>query len=278
MIELFKNNGYTTESYHFNDSKFYARGTIHKSFGYSKYNGLIDKNINVHDAEKDTIFMTNEKLYKSIVKDNKFMSFIITYSGHMPYSTNNYLCKATLDGNIKGNEEVECLKAQAKETDNMFKLLIDNLKRDNKLKDTVIIIWSDHYAYGIYDTDRLYKLKDTDDINLLTKTPFIIWNSELNPVTVEKINSSVDVLPTIANMFGLTNNYEYYMGSDIFDNNYNGLVYFNNFDFYDGTNYYKNDELVKGDISKLDINKINKNIYEKVNINEKIFIINYFKK
>lgn len=278
LPNLFKENGYTTDSYHFNTSEFYKRGILHKAFGYTKYNSLLEMGINDEEAQKDSIFATNDKVYNSIVKDGKYMSFIITYSAHTPYSKSNYLCSSLLKGEIKDNEEIECLQAQAHETDNMLKLLIDRLKKDNKLDNTVFVLEADHYAFGIYDTNTLYKIKGTSDVNMLSNTPFIIWNSKLTHEDVDKINGSIDVVPTVANMFGLTNDYSNYIGNDIFDNSYNGMTYFSDFSWYDGTNYFKDNKLVKGNANEIEINRVNKDVYEKMNINEDILITNYFKK
>lgn len=276
LPNLFRLNGYKAESYHFNESTLYDRGVVHKNIGYEKYNGLIEMGIDSRIAEKDSIFMTNDDVYKSIVKDDKFMSFIITYTGHMRYSKKNTLCSDLLKEDIKENEELECLQAQAKETDNMFKLLIDRLDSDDKLKDTVIVAITDHYAFGIYDTKKLYELKGTSDKNMLSKTPFIIWSEDIENEEVKKFNVTVDILPTLVNMFGLTNNYKNYFGNDIFDDKNGGLAYFSDLSWYDGVNYYKDEKLVKGNKNIMEINRINKTIYDKLRINENIIITDYF--
>ena len=49
---------------------------------------------------------------------------------------------------------------------------------------------------------------------------------------IEKVGMSIDVLPTVANLFNL--NAKYYIGNDAFDPEYGGLVYFPDGNWYDG--------------------------------------------
>ena len=94
------------------------------------------------------------------------MSFIITYSPHSPYTYEKIECTTNLD-DIKGiypditNEEYLCGFSAARETDNMFKLLLEKLKEDNLLEDTVIVAFSDHPNKIIISDDETEKLNQT---------------------------------------------------------------------------------------------------------------------
>ena len=46
-------------------------------------------------------------------------------------------------------------------------------------------------------------IKGVDNMNMLQHTDFFIWSADLEATQVDKVTSSVDVLPTIANLFGL---------------------------------------------------------------------------
>ena len=270
---MFRESGYTAESFHFNTSTFYNRDTNHKKFGYTKYNSLVEMGFKETEYGKDSIFF-DDIMYGYTVKDTKFLSFIITYSAHMPYSTNNYLCSEVLDGDPS---EIECLRAQAKETDNMLKLLLERLEEDGLLEDTVIVLTTDHFVYGLYDKSEINALKGTEDSNLLTNTPFIIFNNGLKD-EVTYLSSSVDVVPTLVNMFGLGDTYSNYMGNDVFSIKDENVVYFKDYSFLYKDNYFKNNSLEYGD---LDINKIDslkKSVYDFYEINDSIFTVNYFNK
>lgn len=109
----------------------------------------------------------------------------------------------------------------------MFKELIQLLQKNNKLQDTVIIGYGDHYAYGIKDDNILKKLSGD---NRLEKTPLFIWSPSIKHTEVNKICSSIDLLPTIANLFNVGDKGNY-LGRDIFDENYEGLAFFKDYSY-----------------------------------------------
>ena len=95
-----------------------------------------------------------------IDNENKFVDYIITYSGHMPFTTEKGLCKSLITEDLlkeQGIEELskdqvlpnlteeECARRQAKETDYMVELLINTLQEKMRLDDTVIVVFTDHY-------------------------------------------------------------------------------------------------------------------------------------
>lgn len=272
LASMFINNGYTAESFHFNDSAFYKRGITHSKLGY-KYNGLIDMGYSQSEYGKDSIFFSDLDLSNMIIRDNKFISFIVTYSAHMPYKKSNYLCSSILDGNPS---EIDCINAQARETDNMIKAMLERLEENDLLESTVIVFYTDHFVYGFYDRNTLVDIKGTNDNNLLSNTPFIIYNNGIKE-DVTYLSSSIDVVPTLINMFGLSDDYSNYMGNDVFSIADENVVYFKNNSFIYKNNYYRDGKLVYGIMDEEEILNKKKDMYEFYNINEGIFINNYFK-
>lgn len=45
------------------------------------------------------------------------------------------------------------------------------------------------------------QIKGVDNGNLLQHTDFFIWSADLAPTQIDKVTSSLDVLPTVANLF-----------------------------------------------------------------------------
>ena len=56
----------------------------------------------------------------------------------------------------------------------------------------------------------------------------------------DKVNSQIDILPTVLNLLGIKYNDEWYMGRDIMDPDYQGYVFFSDRSWYDGVNYVEN--------------------------------------
>ena len=54
----------------------------------------------------------------------------------------------------------------------------------------------------------------------------IIYNSEIKGSELKTVSSTFDLVPTIANLFDLDYDPRYYMGDDLFSEDYQSLVVF----------------------------------------------------
>ncbi|MDI9519148.1 MAG: sulfatase-like hydrolase/transferase, partial [Bacillota bacterium] len=228
---------------------------------------------------------TNDKIRNLLFeKEGKTMNFITTYTAHAPYSIGDVQCRETLTENelklIKkgSNEEELCVKAQARETDNFFHKLIEHLDKENILDKTIIIGVTDHYAYGYSNKEKLHALKGTDDPNFMNKLPFFIWGNNIPKAEVTKVNNNLDVLPTIAYLFGLDYEEKHYVGKNIFDPNYEGFVFFPDHSWYDGNIYYKDGHVLLGEqVEQEYINSRNKQLRTILDVNDKVLNTDYFR-
>ena len=241
LANIFKNSGYSVNSYHSARGSIYNRENSHKNFGYEKYHNYVDMGMDDYTMDSQ---LTNN--FECMVTSEKFFDFIITYSGHGPFSIDNAACAAHIE-EVKEESESEDETylnglAQAKETDLFVKNLIMNLDMEGLLDDTVLIFYSDHYAYSTISEELQTELKGTSDENLLQNTPFFIWASDITSKKVEKVTNTADILPTIANFFNLETDYRYYVGEDIFDESYTGYAMFSDFSWYNGEYYYRANE------------------------------------
>lgn len=254
IANLFKKEGYITNSFHRSSGFIYNRENMHLSLGYNKYHSYLDMGIDDNYLDLDSYIIRDG--YNQIVQLNdKFMSFIITYSPHSPYTYEKIECTTNLD-DIKEiypditNEEYPCGFSAARETDNMFKLLLEKLKEDNLLEDTVIVAFSDHPNKIIIRDDETEKLN---------KTKFFIYSSEMDSNQIDVVTSSINILPTIVNLFGIDNDY-LYTGYDALNTN-EEYVIFRDYTYYDGT----------------DIKPLTSELLNKVEYSSNILISNYYK-
>lgn len=228
IANLFKNNGYTVNSFHRSNGFIYNRTYMHLSLGYETYNDYYAMGISDENVDLDENIIING--YNKIISSDKFMSFIITYSPHGPYSYDKIECKKNLD-KIKtlyptlDNEEEICSYSAARETDNMFKLLLKKLYNDNILDDTIIVAFSDH-------RNKDYSIDGEDD--KVNKTSFFIYSNTMDENKISTITSSINILPTVINLFGIDNNYVY-PGYDALNTN-EEYVIFRDYTYFDGEN------------------------------------------
>jgi len=294
MPRIFKNLGYRVNAFHMNSGEYYSRKINYSTWGYDNYYGLKDLGVYSNDDYKlDTELINNPLFYeKQFLEPGNFINYLITYSIHMPFSASKGMCKYILNKGIVDEissekvdslssqellSEEECIKIQAKETDDMVKLLIEALK-DNDLYDkTIIVAYADHYLYTISDQTILDKYKDTDT-NLINKTPFFIWSKGMKKTTINKVTSQINILPTVLNLMGVSYNPNYYTEQDALSNEYKGIAFFNDYSWYDGKYYVTDGKVLKGNTNNVDVIEENNNyVHYLINKNDLILKYNYFK-
>lgn len=289
LPNLFKSVGYTVNAFHMNSSEYYSRGVNYKNFGYDSYNGLKDlKTYTDKSYELDQELLLNEEFNSKIFNvenpiDSHFVSYIISYTAHTPFSKDKGTCSMLLSDEDKNNPnfnptEFECMKIQAKETDDMIGLVINNLKEKGLYDNTVLVVYADHYAYTLTDRTILDATKDTSN-NLINHTDCFIWSSDINPVEITKTTSQLNILPTILNLFNLYVNSNYYIGEDALDNEYLGYVFFSDYSWWDGKRYVDSSgTITKGLPATQDyINNMSSKINNLIKKNDEVLKTNYFK-
>lgn len=244
LAHLFKEQGYTVNAFHMNTKEYYSRGTNYKNWGYDNYYGLVDQNTYKDNSYYlDRELLLNEEFKEKMFGSEKFVDYIITYTNHMPFSPEKGNCKMLLDLDSKENENVsydlteeDCARRQAKETDYMMELLVKELKERELFDKTTIVVLTDHYLYTLSDKSILDKYKNTSN-NLINHTPFFIYTNNKDKKTIKTVTSQLNVLPTVLNLFGIDYNPNYYIGQDALSNNYQKLVFFSDYSWYDGNVY-----------------------------------------
>lgn len=275
LANIFKNDGYKVNAFHMNTGEFYSRTINYKNWGYDNYYGLADMYDYTDDKyELDTELINNTE-FSDLMMEDKFVDYIITYSGHLPFSSSKGVCKMLLDmdGDETVHTEEECVYRQAKETDDFIGLLLDKLEANNKLDNTAILVVTDHYLYTISDKTILDKYKNTSN-NLINRTPMFIWSKGIKHNDVYKVTSQLNILPTILNMYGYEYSKNNYIGEDIFDPNYKGIVFFSDYSWYDGKTYYDSTVTTMND----SINTNNEYISYITKKNDLALKYDYFKK
>ena len=278
LANLFKASDYSVNAFHMNDSEYYSRGTNYKNWGYENYYGL--KELGTYKDDSYTLdreLILNETFQEKMFNSEKFVDYIITYSGHLPFTTEKGVCKKLVIEDILKEENLEelpndyilpemteedCARRQAKETDYMVELLLNTLQEKGLIENTVIVVFTDHYLYTLSDQTILDKYKETSN-NLINKTPFFIWDNGETKKKITSVTSQLNIMPTLLNLFGLEYHPNYYIGEDALNNNYHGIVFFSDYSWYDG-NVYVDGGIVTN----------NKNI-DQIALEDKNYYINY---
>ena len=163
-------------------------------------------------------------MIKSTVSDyinseRPFLTYYMTVSGHFHYNFNSNsmaLKNKKYVNDLNYNENVKAYLATQIELDRAMELLLNELDKAGKLDDTVIVLTADHFPYNL----------DIDDINTLSSyerdvlieansNNLIIYNNKMKSVNIDKVGMSIDVLPTVLNLFGMEYDSRIIMGKDI---------------------------------------------------------------
>lgn len=287
LPNLFKQRGYNVNSYHSNYARFYNREVFHKALGFDEFYDLEKLGIKqLPNYVEDTNWIPDTMLFDSLLDhtdvDSQFFDFVTTVSGHMPYvdyreeiKDNLAIINSTDKYNYMNNETKAYVACQMS-LDQGLEILLNKLEEKNILDKTIIILFGDHYPYGLEDLDAQYTVYGTGIEKY--KTPLIIYDpSNIEGKTVDTLVSSFDIYPTICNMFGLNSTGAYKIGKDVFEDDH--LVIFSNRSFltsdyyYDSTNenveWYSSENQNELEGKK----KIVKDIFEN---GEKILIFDYY--
>ena len=234
IFNLFKNKGYYTSSMHNFTEGYYRRSIIHKNMGSSKYYGVqalkIPFQVEYGKWASDEDFF---KKYLEILDQNetgtKFMTWLTTVSSHQPYSVSSPYGDLYLDvfKDSGYNATTKRYLSKLKVLDNAIGILIEGLKERNLLDDTVILLFADHYPYGLAKSNINKVLGyDVSVDQLADKTPFVIYNSTVEAKEFNQYNTYMNITPTLANLFNLNYDPRLYFGQDLLSDTYQSLVVF----------------------------------------------------
>ncbi len=254
IAHQFNRFGIQSRAYHSNSLSYYDRYLTHTNLGYDfsaarlgKLSEDYSKNIfqmNNADLWPNSDYDCAQATFNKYSSDQIFHTYYMTLSGH---------CEYTFSGNSMAAKNQELVKdlpytdgakayiAQNIELDRALEYLISELEKKGILDDTVIALSADHYPYEL-DKEDIDSIAGTtvDKTFDLYKNNFIIWNSTIKtPIEVSKTCSSLDILPTLSNLFGFTYDSRLLAGKDILSDS-EGIAIFNNKNFITDKIKYNN--------------------------------------
>lgn len=219
---VFKNLGYNTYAYHDNSAYYQDRNVYLKSQGFDNYKGCyngLEKLINCEQWPQSDVEMINATVGDYINSDKPFATYYMTVSGHFYYTYGgNAIANKNKDlvKDLDYPEEIKGYLATQMELDKALEILMSKLEEANKLDDTVIVLLADHYPYNL-PIDYINMLSDykRDTLIEANSNSLIIYNSKMKSVKVDKVGMSIDVIPTVYNLFGIDYDSRLIMGKDI---------------------------------------------------------------
>ena len=221
--------GYKSLCYHANDATFYNRNQTHTKLGYEKFiaigTGLTGLSSDYPYSDSELINLTLE----DYIDEQPFNVYYMTFSGHSPYT------KATNDHTAHYFDRVDHLPysdmvkgylASQLDLEAALTVLVDKLEALGIADDTVIAMATDHYPYGLTKSSTWKNTQDhmaelfgveTYDNFLRDHNALILWSGclEGQNLVVDDPVFSLDILPTLSNLFGVEYDSRLLVGRDV---------------------------------------------------------------
>lgn len=232
MGNQLKSLGYKTMAYHNHSYTYYGRNISHPNMGY-EYKG-IGNGLNVKKTWPESDLEMMEKTISEYIGSEPFHAYYMTVSGHLQYNfTGNHIAwkNKSLVDKLPYSEQAKAYLATQIELDKALEYLLDELEKAGVAERTLIALSADHYPYGLdkktIDEFAGHPIEENFE---LYKSTFILYTKDMEPMTITKPASSMDIIPTLSNLLGLEYDSRLLMGQDIFSDS-PPLVFFANKSF-----------------------------------------------
>ncbi len=259
MGALLNEKGYFGMAFHNSTYTYYDRHETHTKLGYSGGymgvgNGLEELISSKWPASDLELLQETLPMY---IDKQPFNVYYMTVSGHSVYAFgNNAMSKENKDAvdawceknNLSYTEPVRAYIAANLELEKAVDYLVKTLEEKGIANDTVICIAPDHFPYGLDSDASLGNMPYLSELygypvntyEERDRSRAIIWCGALEenePIIVDTPVSSVDMLPTLCNLFGVEWDSRLYVGRDVLSDAL-PLVFFGNYDWKTDLGYY----------------------------------------
>ncbi|MBP5282714.1 MAG: LTA synthase family protein [Lachnospiraceae bacterium] len=225
--------GYYGKAYHNGNYTTYDRDKTHNNLGYSEgfmaYGNGMEKFIVPTWPESDhDMFIGTIPDY---IDQEHFNIYYMSVSGHSNYGfKSNAMAKKHKDrvADMEGSTPIRAYEAANLDFEDALAYLVGQLEEKGIEDDTVIVISADHYPYGLDGGSQpfgkmpyLSELYGYDVTNIFERdhNRLIIWCGcleEFDPIVVDSPVCSIDILPTLSNLFGTEWDSRLFPGRDVF--------------------------------------------------------------
>lgn len=282
MGNTLKALGYRTLAYHNNTYDYYKRNYSHPNMGYiykAKKNGLEFRGT---WPESDLEMM--EITYSDYMYNQPFHAYYMTVSGHMEYTWRDNAMSTKHRSEVQDlpySEVVKGYLACNMELDKACEFLLDKLNELGIAENTVIVMSPDHIPYGLtYEQYDELAGRHLDPNTEYYESVCIIYCQGMEPTVIDKLTCSLDILPTIHNLFGLDYDSRLLMGYDMMSTA-PSLVIFDNYSWLSDAGYYnaKTRKFTANDGVEVDnsyVSNMNKVVANKFKYSTKILDKDYY--
>ncbi len=212
LPRLLRDKGYEAYTFHVNKVGFWNRNELYPALGF---NGYYDKgsfkndHFNAFGASDEQLYITAvEKLVELKQKGTPFYAQLVTASSHHPFKIPDDYKRITLPDNLQDTMLGDYLTA-INYTDYAVGTLIDGLKQQGLWDNTVLVLYGDHFGLQPQDVppEQVEEALGTPYDSRISRfnIPLIVHVPGMTQgQTVERTGGQLDILPTVANLLGVS--------------------------------------------------------------------------
>lgn len=263
MGALLNDKGYFGMAFHNSTYTYYDRHETHAKLGYSGgYMGVgngLEELISPKWPASDLELM--QGTLPMYIDKQPFNAYYMTVSGHSVYMfEKNAMARENKEAvdawcakkNLSYTEPVRAYIAANLELEKGVAYLVKTLEEKGIADDTVICIVPDHFPYGLDSDASLGNMPYLSELygypvntyEERDRSRAMIWCGALEddePIMVDTPTSSIDILPTLCNLFGVEWDSRLYVGRDVLSDAL-PLVFFGNYDWKTDLGHYSSSQ------------------------------------
>jgi len=262
LPRLLEGLNYEADTFHVNDVSFWDRDKLYPALNFSHY---FDKpsyendHFNSFGASDENLYQEGIHVLSGLQAQGKpFYAQFVTVSSHYPFTMPRDRVRLAVPDAIKGTQLGNYLEV-INYTDYAVGTLISELKAKGLWDHTVFVAYGDHFGLQPKDNDPVKTSQALgityDPVVTRMNIPLFIHvpsqakaevgsqvGGQVGGQVVEQVGGQVDIMPTVANLLGvsLDANYFTYFGHDLFNITHNVL----GVRYYLPTGSFFNDDIV----------------------------------
>ncbi|MFC5700355.1 LTA synthase family protein [Cohnella faecalis] len=238
LPRLLESRGYEADTFHVNEVTFWDRNKLYPALHFDHY---FDKpyytndNFNGFGASDEELYRVGVEKLTEVAKTGKpFYAQFVTVSSHFPFDVPKDRQRIELPDSLKGTQLGKYIAA-VNYTDYAIGTLIDRLKANGLWDNTVLVAYGDHFGLQPKDNDAAMVSKELGityepnvsrfNVPLLIRVP-----GEKNGKVIDRVGGQLDIMPTLANLLGVSLKEDKYtaFGQDLLniDRNVLGMRYY----------------------------------------------------
>ncbi|WP_234414405.1 LTA synthase family protein [Paenibacillus sp. CAA11] len=212
LPRLLEKYNYESSTFHVNDVSFWDRSKMYPALNFTHYYdkpSYTNDHFNAFGASDEELYRVGVEKLSELHKQNKpFYAQFVTASSHAPFNVPKDRQRITLPDSLQGTELGDYLTA-INYTDYAIGTLVERLKQNGMWDDTALVAYGDHFgilpklASEEFISSEL-GIKYNDQVSRYNIPLLIHIPGQSSGKVVERVGGQLDILPTVANIMGVS--------------------------------------------------------------------------